>query len=277
MSVVRRAMGAGAVATVALVAAPPATAQTPEVTSVIGSADGLFVDFDDESFGPAPSVTLPPEGGSVSEELVDVDETVGAAQLSAALVRTSAEGELGPDGFATAEVTVADLALTFIQVRGAQTAAAAQQEIGGPDIHAEAITATCEADLDGVSGSTSLVDAIAFGEDLSGEPEPNTPIGPININGHEMRGTLNHQVENPDGSLSVTALLIEVVDLPPDPPVLLHEGEGNHEGNDEEGEVVFTLAVGPATCGVVEDVADDEVPDEPEPAVPVIVTPVFTG
>jgi hypothetical protein len=279
MTIVRRVLGAGAIATVALVAAPPATAQTPEVTSVIGSADGLFVELFDASFGPEPSVTLPPEGGSVSEELADVDETVGGLELSAGLLRTSAEGEVGPDGFATAEATVSDLELDILEVASHENVAALQEEIGGPFFSAEAITATCEADLDGVSGSTSLVNVTAFGEDLSGEPEPNTPIGPIDVDGDVLRGTLNHQVENPDGSLSVTALVLEGVETPrePPPPIALNVDEGNHERNDEEGEVVFTLAVGPATCGVVEDVADDEVPDEPEPAVPVVVTPVFTG
>jgi hypothetical protein len=250
---VRRVLAVGALATVTLVAAPPATAQTPEVTSVIGSADGLFVQLLGESFGPEPSVTLPSEGGSVSEELVDVDETVGALELSAGLLRTSAEGEVGPDGFATAEARVADLELEIIFTPRSHENIAAPQQIG-PFFAAEGITATCEADLDGASGSTTLVNVTAFGEDLSGEPEPNTPM-PV---ADGLRGTLNHQVENPDGSLSVTALVLE--------------------GVDEAGEVVFTVQVGPATCGVVEDGEPvDEVDDEPKPAVPVVVTPVFTG
>jgi hypothetical protein len=240
---VRRVLAVGALVSLAFVAAPPVTAQpstddaeTPTVTSVIGSADGLFVevvleDGSPASFGPEPSVTLPPEGGSVSDELVDL--VVNDVQTSAELVSVAAEGELGPDGFATAEVTV----LEWGQ--------------GRPGTGADATTATCEADLDGVSGTTTLVNAQVLGEDLSEEPEPNTPIGPIDLgDGFEISGMLNGQVENPDGSLSVTPLFAQLTD---------------------SGHVILTIQIGPVTCGVVEG------EPEPEPAEPVVVTPVFTG
>jgi hypothetical protein len=250
---VRRVLAVGALVSLAFVAAPPVTAQpstddaeTPTVTSVIGSADGLYVGaqlgpptFDFVTFGPEPSVTLPPEGGSVSDEVADVSFPA-AFDLRAELVAVAAEGEVGPDGFATAEVTVAELS-----------------DIGGPI--AEAITGTCSADLDGVTGSSTLVGLELGGEDLSGEPEPNTSFGPITVDGWVLSGTLNQQVENPDGSLSVTPLVYEIV-----------EGEGEPNGP-EPGELILELEIGPVTCGVVEG------EPEPEPAEPVVVTPVFTG
>jgi hypothetical protein len=273
MRFVRRVGALGALATLALVAAPPATAQTPEVTSVIGSADGLFAQLLDVSFGPEPSVALPPEGGSVSDEVVDLEEELDGLTLSAALVEVAAEGELGPDGFATAETSVADLALEADVRLVTEVATAVQVVEPKPQlISVETITGTCEADLDGVSGSTSLVNANVFGEDLSGEPEPNTPFGPIAFGGASVSGTLNHQVENADGSLSVTPLVLEVV-APVNgndgPPVAV---ENDHDG---DGDVVFTLRVGPATCGVVE--GEQPADGEPTPAQPVVVTPVFTG
>jgi len=253
MTAVRRVIGLVALSAVVFAAAPTAGAQTSTVTSVIGSANGLFADLevvtsvvDPLTFGPEPAVTVPSEGGSVSEEILGVEEVVpGALRLSAALVRASAEGAVGPAGFATAESTVADVELQeqdSVQV--------------GAILEAEAVTATCAADLDGVSGSTTLVGASVLGTALDAEPEPNTELE-ITLPGTlaEVGVTLNRQVENPDGSLSVTALVIEV--------------------NIGEGFITGTLEVGPATCGVVE----GEVPASPPAPAPAPVTAQvrFTG
>jgi hypothetical protein len=249
---VRRALGLAALSALVVAVVPSATAQTRTVTSVIGSANGLFADLevvtdvvDPLTFGPAPTVTLPPEGGSVSEEILGVDEVVpGALALRAELVRASAEGALGPAGFATAESTVADVELLEQD----------SVSVGGI-LEAEAVTATCAADLEGVSGSTTLVAASVLGTALAAEPEPNTQLV-ITLPGTlaEVGVTLNRQVQNPDGSLSVTALVLEV-DL-------------------GEGFITGTLEIGPATCGVVE----GEVPPPPAPApAPVTAQVRFTG
>ncbi|HEX6310168.1 MAG TPA: choice-of-anchor P family protein [Acidimicrobiia bacterium] len=264
MRLARRILVVSAVVTLGVAAAPSSGAQTPTVTSVIGAADGLSADIDVEegispvaedvgaldtlTLGPLPTVTLPPEGGSVTEQVLDLDEVVTGIVgigLTADLLRTSAEGALGPDGFATAETTVANLAVTeLIEELGAQQL--------GTFIEAEAVTATCAADLEGVSGSTTLVNATVLGQTLEEEPAPNTEI-PIMIVGASASVTLNQQVENPDGSLSVTALVVDV-----------------------SVSDVFSasLEIGPATCGVVEGL---EVPAAPVVPVPVQVTPRFTG
>jgi len=249
----RRTIGLFALSAFAVVAAPTASAQTATVTSVIGAADGLFVDIavnvdsvPNLTLGPEPTVTLPSEGGSVSEEVLGVDESApGFLLLSAAVLRVSAEGELGPAGFATAESTAADVALIE------------QDSFGvGAILEAEAVTATCSAGLSSVSGSTTLVGATVMGTALEAEPEPNTELT-VTLPGTiaEVGVTLNRQVENPDGSLSVTALVLEI-----------DVGDGVFTG---------TLAIGPATCGVVEGEVPAPAP-APAPA-PVTAQVRFTG
>jgi hypothetical protein len=259
MRVVRRVSAAGALTSVLLLYAAPATAETPQVTSVIGEADGLFIQLFDESFGPEPSVTLPSDGGSVSDEVVDVSASIGGLGVDAGVLGVEAEGDVGPNGFATAESTVAELTLSFVPEIGTEEAAAlaevipdevAVERFVGPFFSAEAVKATCEADLAGTSGSTTLVGVSLLGEDVVDlEPDPNTSVIDIDEDGGSLNVTLNRQVENPDGSLSVSALFIEAA---------------------IEGEVILALEIGPATCGVLEDAA-------PEPAVPVVVEPDFTG
>ena len=264
-----------ALSTLAAAVAPTAPAQTPTVTSVIGSADGLFVDLaatgdinESLTFGPTPSVTLPPEGGAVTDSIANVEEFSQPSQivvLTAALVETSAEGALGPDGFATAETTVADLALTNVpeNLPDVEEVGVLQEE--GDIVVAEAITATCSADLDGVSGSTTLVNATLFGGELGialeEEPAPNTTVPlpsvdpPLAFTGAI---TLNRQVQNADGSLSVTALVIDIE---------LQQFDGEELVSSER----LTVEIGPATCGVVE---SEEAPPAPQP---VAAEPRFTG
>ncbi|MGH9049297.1 MAG: choice-of-anchor P family protein, partial [Acidimicrobiia bacterium] len=250
MRAVRRLFLLGALSALVVAGFPSAGAQTPTVTSVIGSADGLFVDLEveiiddiieseevtaqqlDLTFGPEPSVTLPPEGGSVSEQVLNVDEEVGVIGLTAAVLTAAAEGALGPDGFATAESTVADVALFEDLIPILDVGA---QQFEDPFLAAELISATCSADLSGVTGSTSLVGASVLGESLEVEPEPNTEFEIPIPSGSSISGTLNRQVENPDGSLSVTAIVLEI---------------------DLLGLVSGTLEIGPATCGVVEGVTE---------------------
>jgi hypothetical protein len=278
MRVIRRVFVVGALGALVAAFVPSASAQTPTVTSVIGAADGLSANIDVElpippasaedggvgaldtlSIGPIPTVTLPPEGGSVSDEVISFSETVGdlgidVVELQADLLRTTAEGALGPDGFATAETTVADLLLGEILIEDDQVGA---QQLLDPILSAQAIIATCSADLDGVSGSTTLVDANVLGIlDLEEEPAPNTEILDIEIPQVASAAViLNRQVENPDGSLSVTALVLEVT----------------------VGDIITaSLEIGPATCGVTEGVIPADVV-VPAPPTPIEVTPRFTG
>jgi hypothetical protein len=262
----RRVFIVGALAALVVAAVPSAGAQTRTVTSVIGSADGLFAELDVEgiidsvgaeqdvgalqpsfTFGPTPSVTLPPAGGSVSDEVANVDESiVDTLSLSASLLTAAAEGSLGPSGNASAETTVADLSL----VEDIIPTGVGAQQLTDPIVAAELITASCEADLSGVSGSTTLVGASILGTALDVEPPPNTEVTiplPALVTGG-ITVTLNRQVGNPDGSLSVTALAVEI-DITVD-EVFAASG---------------TLQIGPATCGVVEGEIPAEVVTVPAP------------
>jgi len=273
MRAIRRVFVVGALSALVVALVPSAGAQTPTVTSVIGSADGLFAELDvdvigpeeegvgalqDISFGPAPTVTLPSDGGSVSEQILSVDESFGPVSLTAGLLTAAAEGALGPQGFATAETTVADLALfeeILLPIELSEGEDVGAQQLEDPVIGAEAITATCAADLTGVSGSTTLVGATVLGETLAVEPPPNTEFT-ISLDSIATVGvTLNRQVQNPDGALSVTALVLEVD--------ILDIATG-------------TLQVGPATCGVVEGVEPAPAP-APAPAQAVPAQVRFTG
>ena len=68
MRAIRRFFLVGALSALVVALVPSAGAQTPTVTSVIGSADGLFAELDVAidfpatellTFGPEPTVTLP--------------------------------------------------------------------------------------------------------------------------------------------------------------------------------------------------------------------------
>ena len=274
MRTLRRLLLLGALSALVVAGFPSAGAQTPTVTSVIGSADGLFADIEVENlvndngtdevaaqqvdfltFGPEPSVTLPPTGGSVSEQVLGVDQSLELLSLTAGVLTAAAEGALGPDGFATAESTVADIELAEQVPPGTVLA----QQLPGPILTAELISATCAADLDGVTGSTTLVGANILGQDsISEEPEPNTEFEVALDSFATVGVTLNRQVVNPDGSLSVTALVLEIeIDL-------------------EIATVTGTLEIGPATCGVVEGVEPAPAP-APAPAQAVPAQVRFTG
>jgi hypothetical protein len=181
------------------------------------------------TFGPEPSVTLPPTGGAVGEEIFDVDESVELLSLTAGLVIAASEGDLGPDGFATAESTVTEVELAEqILPTGVSV-----QQLEDPILAAQLISATCS-------------------------PNTSFQIGIVNGISATIGVTLNRQVQNPDGSLSVTALALDIdIDL----------GFATITG---------TVEVGPATCGVVEGSIAPPAP-APAPAPVVTVTPRFTG
>jgi hypothetical protein len=252
MHVVRRTLALSALAALATVVVPTAGAQTSTVTEVIGAADGLSSALDvqvNDSSGPfnlpaTPSVTLPPEGGSVSDSAGPIVLSTGAlgttARLRATTAAVSAEGELGPAGFATAATTVEDLALE-----------AETREAPLEFVNAEAVSATCSADLDGVSASTSLVGVTILEEVIETDPAPNTEISIIHPAG-TISGVLNQQVENPDGSLSVSPLVLDV----------------DIETFGPDVEIDGTLEIGPATCGIQ---TGDVVPEA------LLTEPSFTG
>lgn len=82
----------------------------------------------------------------------------------------------------------------------------------GSNIGADAVTAECEATQEGVSGSTELV-GLNLGTlgGGSANPAPNTVLnvglGPVNI----AKLTLNEQIRNDDGSLTVNAIHLQLI------------------------------------------------------------------
>jgi hypothetical protein len=95
------------------------------------------------TFGPTPEVTLPPEGGSFSDSELDINLL---DLLLIGIAEVSTEGELGPNGFAQSDAT-----LTRFSV----------PEIFGIEV----LNANCNADLEGVSGGTNILN----GDSIAGE------------------------------------------------------------------------------------------------------------
>jgi hypothetical protein len=210
--------------------------------------------------GPVPVVTLPADGGGPftdSAMTVDVDglTVAGAGEVST-------EGALGTSGFATSSASLAEI--NVLSLYGAET-----------------VETECNADLSGVSGSTTLTNA---GGIISGafpdEPAPNTlspftldTTFPIDIDGTTLtvqyQTVLNEQTTTAD-SITVNGMHT-LLSIRVDP-------EGASAGDPEL--VVFELesTFGQSECGAV--AADVVVPPTTEPptgAGPVTATPPFTG
>ncbi|GAA5198582.1 choice-of-anchor P family protein [Rugosimonospora acidiphila] len=71
---------------------------------------------------------------------------------------------------------------------------------------ADAITADCTATSSGITGTTTLVNAFLAGSQLAVNPSANTVINVTPL----ITVTLNEQVNNPDGSLTVNAIHIHL-------------------------------------------------------------------
>src|SRR6202000_842659 len=69
-------------------------------------------------------------------------------------------------------------------------------------VTATTIEAHCAATSGGIVGTTNLVDAVLAGTALAANPSANTVINVSPL----ITATLNEQVTNPDGSLTVNAI-----------------------------------------------------------------------
>lgn len=112
------------------------------------------------SNGPTPEVVLPPGGGGpFTDSLADFDVD---GEILTGLLEVLTEGAVGPDGFAHSDATVAELDVFEL-------------------LFADLIATSCDADLGGTTGATTLINA---GGIISGpfpeNPAPNTP-SPFNI------------------------------------------------------------------------------------------------
>lgn len=199
------ALGAGVLSALVAggVAFAPAAVATPEDSAYALAADGLV------------NITkVPHVVGEGKDHLVHTDLPTGAASILHAGVFNSAVEE----GYAKASTTDAKLGLPGI-----------------PTIAVGLVTAEC----DDKAGSTSVADLKIGGQHIAlDQLAPNTEIIPKPLQGL-ARITLNKQTDNGDGSLTVSALSVDLLD-------------GTQ-----------TVDLSTATCG-----DKPEAPQEPEPEEP---------
>lgn len=177
-----------------MLAAGPAAAT---VTEVSGGAFGESVDVTltppllpatNVMSGPLPSVTLPATGGNESASALSAN---APGVLTAGVLNVSTQGTTGPGGTATSSASVADA-----NVLNA--------------ISATLISSTCTANESGVTGSTTLVNAVlADGTVVSGTPGPNTEF---TLLGGDIRVILNEQIVTDEpGYDAITVNAVHVI------------------------------------------------------------------
>lgn len=216
----------------ALMLLPLAAVADETVTSVKASAYGASANVNinktGAAVGPAPSASIPSSGGSDSDSASNVDLGVSLLLGTLHVVDTgvlnvsAASTNVGsPNGEATSESSVSQVNLIYVS--GLLPAV----------VHADAVTASCSADADGVSGSTRLVGAsVSDLGSLSATPAPNTNLSIPDV------GTLwlNRQTTDGSGNLTVTGLQL-VLDLDLVLGLLGVDGSG-------------TINIARAVCGV---------------------------
>ena len=179
-----------------------ADAQNPAVT---GSAYGFYANVSifggpPNIAGPAPTVTLPAEGGNDEASAPSAAAVFGPARIftSGPLAVTTE----GASGSVTSTATIEDINTS-------------EQEV----FTADNIASTCTASDTGVSGATTVTNGtlrISEGDpdvegddttiDIPTDPAPNTTHeGIIEAVNDTFRYVFNEQIENPDGSITVNA------------------------------------------------------------------------
>jgi hypothetical protein len=189
----------------ALAAAAPAVAAPND--TVNASAFGASVTvLERQVIGPVPTVTLGPDGAFKEATLATVP---ASPVLTAKALRARTSGDPAA-GTSTATGEAADV----------QVAPAA---VGPSVVSAQAVSATCTATPDGATGSATLAAGAINGAPIaSATPGPNTIVTVPGV----ARVALNEQINNADGSLTVNALHVTLL---------------NGDGAD--------VIVGSATCG----------------------------
>ncbi|SDJ29316.1 hypothetical protein SAMN05192558_114117 [Actinokineospora alba] len=188
---VRRGGVVGLLAAAALVAgALPASAAPGDGSAFVVSADLTLVGGPAINVGPlAPSHTDGPTTAEVASVSIPNVLTTGLATSEA--TRDDATGVVH------SEASVANVALT----------------LGGFSGSIGLVEAFCDATQSGNSGSSSIINGTFGGQSLPASPPPNTviaiPPGPTPV----VSLTLNEQITNPDGSLTVNAIHIRVNSL----------------------------------------------------------------
>ncbi|MGI9121129.1 MAG: hypothetical protein ACR2G7_13590 [Acidimicrobiales bacterium] len=173
-----------------------------------GSANGYFSNVSlfggpSSTRGPAPTVTLPPEGSSTP---VTATEASASAVYGPATLFSSGPLEVntqGTSGSVTSSATIENVNTS-----------------GQENLTAEGASSTCMANESGATGSTMIVDGrlvISQGANLDDpsddtvvtvptSPAPNTTYeGKIENVGDSFKYVFNEQIVNPDGSITVNA------------------------------------------------------------------------
>ena len=174
----------------ALAMAAPAAAAPND--TVNGSAFGASVTVGgEEVIAPVPLVTLGPDGAPKTATLVAVPAN---PLLRANALNASTSGDPA-SGTSTATGSAAN-----VQVVPAAA---------GPSlVSASAVSATCQATPEGATGSATIVDGRINGtQALDVTPGANTVIQVPGV----AKVTLNEQIQNPDGSLTVNALRVQLI------------------------------------------------------------------
>jgi hypothetical protein len=186
-------MGAMAVALAAFGYLAPA-ASADDVITVDGGASGVSAGVNlgiiTVNVPPTPSVTLPPDGGNISDSLANVNVP---GVVSTGLLSTHTQGATGPGGFATSDASVANPNV----LSGLATASVIQSQ--------------CLSDEFGSEGSSTLLGANILGNSLINiQPPPNTTLGIPGV----VLVTLNGQTgaDTPDATeLTVRALEVNLL------------------------------------------------------------------
>jgi len=144
------------------------------VDSVTGSAAGLEVSLDVGGaaidYGPAPIVTLPPEGGGPIDEsessiIVPIGSPPGTEIFTVASAEVSTQGSgVGTDDGVVTSITT----LTGVTISNFLTA--------------DQIVTTCVSDRSGSTATVTLTNALLEGTPLPDLPEPNLAVSGVNGN-----------------------------------------------------------------------------------------------
>jgi hypothetical protein len=175
----------------ATAAASPAFAANTVSGSAFGESVNVTVAGINVSSGPLPTVALPATGGSQTNSLASICVTgvTPCDVLSAGILNVSTSGNTaGPSSTSSASVATVNAFNSLVT--------------------ADAISSTCTANANGVSGSSSLVNAKVGGISVSANPAPNTTL--LNVNGI-AKVVLNEQTSSTgSGANSITVNAVHI-------------------------------------------------------------------
>jgi len=158
MGIRLRGVSLVALAGLALAAATPAWADGTVSGSAFGVSVNATVAGIHVTAGPAPTVTLPPTGGNLSQSLVSICAGTGCSVLSAGILNAATQGSTTGSPNSASSASVA----TVNALAGVVTA--------------DVIASNCTASTSGVSGSSTLTNAKVGGATVAVNPGPNTTL-----------------------------------------------------------------------------------------------------